>query len=81
MNSKTNRAPRIFSTHKYTVILRDYSDSLVDSSSTRAYFKGRGESKTFLCPYRKDTSNTSKHFWKLIKCVIIEIIITRKTNY
>jgi len=62
-------------------MLKDYSNSLVNPSSTRARSKGRGEFKTFLCPYKEDTSNTSKHFWKLIKYIIIEIIITRKTNH
>ena len=62
MNSKTNKAPGIFLTHEYIMILRDYLDSLVDPSSTRAYSKGYKESKTFSCPYRKDTSNTSKYF-------------------
>ena len=79
-NSKTNRAPGIFSTHERTAILGDRSDSLVDPSSARARSKGRGESKTFPCPCREDASDTSKHFWKPIKCAIVEIVITRKTD-
>ena len=81
MNSKTNKAPGIFFTHEYIIILRDYLDSLIDSSSTRAYSKGYKESKTFLYPCKENTSTTSKYFQKLIKYIIIEIIITKKTNY
>jgi hypothetical protein len=62
MNSKTNKAPGIFFTHKYTIILRDYLDLLVNLSSTRAYSKGYKESKTFLYSYKENTSNTSKYF-------------------
>ena len=81
MNSKTNKAPGIFFTHEYTIILRDYSDSLVNSFNTQAYSKGYKESKTFLYSYKEKANNTSKYFQKLIKYIIIEIIITRKTNY
>ena len=62
MNSKTNKAPGIFFTHEHAMMLGDCSDSLVDPSSTRAYSKGHGESKTFLCPYKENTSDTSKYF-------------------
>ena len=81
MNSKTNKAPGIFLTHEYIIILKDYSDSLVNPSSTRAYSKGYKESRKYLYSYKEDTSNTNKYFQKLIKYFIIEIIITRKTNY
>jgi hypothetical protein len=62
MNLKSNRAPGIFLTHERTIILGDRLDSLVDPSSSRAHSKGRGESKTFLCPYKEDASDTSRHF-------------------
>ena len=62
MNSKINKAPGIFFTHERAVILRDYLDLLVDPSSTRAHSKGYKESKTFLYPYKENTSNTSKYF-------------------
>ena len=81
MNSKTNKAPGIFFTYERVIILRDYLDLLVNPSSTQAYSKSYKESKTFLYPYKEDTSNTSKYFQKLIKYIIIEIIITRKINY
>ena len=62
MNSKTNKAPGIFFTYKHVVILRDYSDSLINPSSTQACFKGYKESKTFSYPYKEEASNTSKYF-------------------
>ena len=81
MNLKTNKAPRIFFTYKYIIILRDYLDSLVNPFSTQAYSKGYKESKTFLYSYKENTSNTREYFQKLINYIIIKIIITRKTNY
>ena len=81
MNSKTNKAPRIFLTYEYIIILRDYLDSLINPSSTQAYSKGYKESRKYLYLYKENTSNTSKYFQKLIKYFIIKIIITRKTNY
>ena len=62
MNSKTNRVPRIFLTYKYTIILRDYLALLVNPSSTRACSRSYEESKTYLYPYREDSSKTSKYF-------------------
>jgi hypothetical protein len=62
MNSKSNRAPGIFLTYERAAMLGDRSDSLVDPSSARARSKGRRESKTFLCPYKEDASDTSRHF-------------------
>ena len=81
MNSKTNKAPRIFLTYKYIIILRDYLVLLVNPSSTQVYSKSYKESKTYLYSYREDSNKTSKYFQKLIKYFIIEIIITRKSNY
>ena len=81
MNLKTNKAPKIFFIHEYIIILRDYLNLLVNSFSTRAYFRSYKEFRKYLYLYREDTSNISNYFWKLIKYFIIEIIITRKTNH
>ena len=62
MNSKTNKAPGIFFTHEYIIILRDYLDLLVNPFSTQAHSKSYKESKTFLYPCKENTSNTSKYF-------------------
>jgi hypothetical protein len=62
MNLKTNKALRIFLTYKYIIILRDYSDSLVNPSSTQAHSRGYKESKKYLYLYKENTSNTSKYF-------------------
>ena len=62
MNLKTNKAPRIFLTYKYIIILRDYLDLLVNPFSTQAYSKSYKEFKKYLYLYKKDTSNTSKYF-------------------
>ena len=81
MNLKTNKAPGIFLTHEYIIILRDYLDSLINPFNTWAYSRDYEESRKYLCLYKENTSNTNKYFQKLIKYIIIKIIITRKTNY
>ena len=62
MNLKTNKAPRIFLTHKYIIILRDYLDSLVNPFNTWVYSRGYKESRKYLYSYKENTSNTSKCF-------------------
>ena len=71
----------MFLTYEYIIILRDYSNSLVNSFSTEAYSRNYKEFKKYLYLYKEDTNNTNNYFQKLIKYFIIKIIITKKTNY
>ena len=62
INSKNNKALKIFSTYKRLIKLKDCLDLLANPFSAQARFKEREGPKTYLCLYREDASKTVRHY-------------------